>query len=38
MAPATCFLHLHAHSSISLSIPAKDMIAYSQLSKEELAS
>ena len=25
MAPATCFLHLHAHSSISLSIPAKDL-------------
>ena len=25
MAPATCFLHLHAHSSISLSIPTKDL-------------
>ena len=25
MAPSTCFLHLHAHSSISLSIPAKDL-------------
>ena len=25
MASATCFLHLHAHSSISLSIPARDM-------------
>ena len=25
MAPATCFLHLRAHSSISLSIPAKDL-------------
>ena len=25
MAPATCFLHLHALSSISLSIPAKDL-------------
>ena len=25
MAPATCFLHLHAHSSISLSIPAKEL-------------
>ena len=25
MAPVTCFLHLHAHSSISLSIPTKDL-------------
>ena len=25
MAPATCFLHLHAHSSTPLSIPAKEL-------------
>ena len=25
MVPTTCFLHLHAHSSLSFSIPAKDL-------------